>query len=55
MIKNKQIQKKYVNSANKLNNFLFGGRLANYAYYDIDMTIMAALNLFKRINRLVKK
>ena len=46
-----QNQKKYIKSANKLDNFLFGGRLANYAYYDMDMTILAALNLFKKIHR----
>ena len=50
-LKNKEIQKKYIKSANKLDNFLFGGRLANYAYYDMDMTILAALNLFKKIHR----
>ena len=51
-IKNKNIQKMYVKSAEKLKKFLFGGRLANYAYYDMDMTILAALNMFKKIKRL---
>ena len=49
---NRQIQKKYAFSASRLQNFLYGGRLANYAYYDMDMTILAALNLFKKINNL---
>ena len=52
-IKNKQIQKLYVKSAEKLKKFLFGGRLADYAYYDMDKTILAALNKFKKIKRLI--
>jgi len=52
-IKNKQVQKMYVESAEKLKNFLFGGRLADYAYYDMDMTILASLNKFKKIKRLI--
>ena len=52
-IKNKQIQRMYVNSGNKLKKLLFGGRLADYAYYDMDMTILASLNMFKKIKRLV--
>ena len=54
-MRNREIQKKYVLTASKLNNFLIGGRLANYAYYDMDMTILAALALFKKINRIVLK
>ena len=50
-IKNKNIQKMYVKSANNLTKFLFGGRLANYAYYDMDMTILAGLSMFKKIKR----
>jgi len=54
-VQNREKQKKYALTASKLNNFLFGGRLANYAYYDMDMTILAALTLFKKINRLTGK
>jgi len=54
-VKNKIIQKNYIKTANKLNNFLFGGRLADYAYYDMDMTILASLNMYKKIRRLIKK
>ena len=32
-------------------NFTFGGRLADYAYYDMDMTISAALKKFEKIKR----
>ena len=51
-IKNKSIQQMYVKSTTQLKQFLFGGRLADYAYYDMDMTILAALNMFKKIKRL---
>ena len=51
-IRNKKIQQMYTKSAGQLKNFLFGGRLANYAYYDMDMTILAALNMYKKIKRL---
>jgi len=54
-IKNKQIQKMYVKNAENLKKFLFGGRLADYAYYDMDMTIIAALNKFKKIKRLINE
>ena len=32
-------------------NFDFGGRLADYAYYDMDMTISAALKKFDIIEK----
>ncbi len=51
-LQNRQKQKKYSVTARKVNNFLFGGRLANYAYYDMDMTILAALTLFKKIKKI---
>ena len=51
-LQNRQKQKKYSLTARKVNNFLFGGRLANYAYYDMDMTILAALTLFKKIKKI---
>jgi len=53
-LQNRQKQKKYSITSRKVNNFLYGGRLANYAYYDMDMTILAALTLFKKIKRLTK-
>lgn len=48
---NREKQKKYALTASRLNNFLFGGRLANYAYYDMDMTISAALHKFEKIKK----
>ena len=32
-------------------DFDFGGRLADYAYYDMDMTISAALKKFDKIKK----
>ena len=46
-LQNRQKQKKY-SIAQKVNNFLYEIRLANYAYYDMDMTILAALTLLKK-------
>lgn len=46
--KNKELYKKYVELANKeANNVVFGGRLGQYRYYNMDQTIMAALQLVK--------
>ena len=41
--KNSMLYKKYKMEADKLNNVIFGGRLAEYAYYDMDKTIEMAL------------
>ena len=46
-----KIHRKYKDYLSKYKNLLIGGRLADYAYYDMDMTILAALNLFKKIHR----
>jgi UDP-galactopyranose mutase len=46
--KNRITHRKYKTLANRLNNFFIGGRLADYAYYDMDMTISAALKLYYR-------
>lgn len=47
--KNRILHKKYKNMAFKIKNFMWGGRLADYAYYDMDMTISAALKKFDAI------
>ncbi len=39
---------------NKNKKIIFGGRLADYAYYDMDMTISAALNKFNIIKKIFK-
>ena len=46
--KNQEHYKKYQELAAKEKNLLIGGRLANYAYYDMDKTIEAALDLVNR-------
>ena len=47
--KNRSTHRLYKREINKLQNFLIGGRLADYAYYDMDMTISAALIKFDYI------
>ena len=44
---NRTIHRKYKNLATKYKNLFIGGRLADYAYYDMDMTISAALKLYE--------
>lgn len=41
---NNQLYLRYKLLANKLPNYIFGGRLAEYKYYDMDKVIRAALN-----------
>ena len=49
--KNRNLHKKYKEYLSNKKNFTFGGRLADYAYYDMDMTISAALKKFEKIKR----
>lgn len=44
---NTEIYKKYREKADSLNKFIFGGRLANYHYYDMHQVIGAAMKAFK--------
>lgn len=46
--KNQELYAKYLKLAEKENNVLFGGRLAEYKYYDMDKVIESALNLVAR-------
>jgi UDP-galactopyranose mutase len=39
---------KYRLLGNKCSNFIFGGRLANYRYYDMDMTVANALSVVSK-------
>jgi len=54
-IDNRRLHRKYKILADKQKNFLIGGRLADYAYYDMDMTISAALKLFDRISKKISR
>ena len=47
--KNNQLFEKYRQKANEQTNIIFGGRLADYAYYDMDKTIRKALDITKTI------
>jgi UDP-galactopyranose mutase len=49
-IENNEKYKKYKHLADKENDILFGGRLAEYKYYDMHQVIESALTFFKRIN-----
>ena len=46
--KNMERMKLYREKATGISNVLFGGRLAQYAYYDMDDTVEAALELAKK-------
>lgn len=48
---NNNIYKKYLEKANGLKNVFFGGRLAEYKYYDMDKVILSALNFLN--NKLI--
>jgi UDP-galactopyranose mutase len=48
--KNNQLFLQYQLKAISLPNVFFGGRLADYAYYDMDQTIRKALDTFKQID-----
>ena len=43
--KNNELYKKYKGSAEKEKNVIFGGRLGEYKYYDMDQVIAAALQM----------
>lgn len=52
---NRLRHKKYKDFLSKKDKkFIFGGRLADYAYYDMDMTISAALKKFDQLRRDLK-
>ena len=50
-IHNRSRHKKYKEFLKNFKKITFGGRLADYAYYDMDMTISAALKKFDFIKR----
>lgn len=51
---NRKIHRKYKKMSENLDNFFVGGRLGDYAYYDMDMTISASLKMFEnKIKNLV--
>ena len=52
--KNRIKHRKYKVEVSKIKKFDFGGRLADYAYYDMDMTISAALKKFEQIKKKIR-
>tara|TARA_B100000795_G_C22777754_1_gene430810 strand:- start:610 stop:1752 length:1143 start_codon:yes stop_codon:yes gene_type:complete len=48
-LENIMLLKKYKQLTKKIKKFDFGGRLANYSYYDMDMTILSAIKKFNKI------
>ena len=46
--KNNKIYSLYKSESEKLDNFIFGGRLAEYKYYDMHQIIASALSKVKR-------
>ena len=46
--KNDAIYRKYAELASAQNGVIFGGRLGEYKYYDMDKVIVSALNLASR-------
>ena len=52
-VKNREVHRKYKKYSEKIKKFTFGGRLADYAYYDMDMTISAALKKFSQIKKII--
>jgi UDP-galactopyranose mutase len=45
---NTEMYRKYKSEADQLSNILFGGRLAEYKYYDMHQVIESALNFIKK-------
>lgn len=48
--KNNNLAEKYKELAKKEKNVIFGGRLAEYKYYDMDDVIKSAMNIYKSNN-----
>lgn len=48
--KNNELFEKYLELANNETNVIFGGRLGNYKYYDMDKVIEVALDLVKAVD-----
>ncbi len=47
-LRNEEIFNKYSDEKERLKNVIFGGRLGDYRYYDMDATIQAALKSYDR-------
>ena len=45
--KNQKVYEKYKEKSKTLTNFIFGGRLSEYRYMDMNVVIESAVNKFK--------
>lgn len=53
-LENHRTLQKYLDESKKISNVIFGGRLGEYKYYDMDQTIGSALDIYeKRIKGMV--
>lgn len=48
-VKNQKLYALYAELAKKEKNVIFGGRLAEYKYYDMDDVVKSALDCAKRV------
>jgi UDP-galactopyranose mutase len=46
--RNNRLYRKYKKEADKLTNYVFGGRLADYKYYDMDQVIGSSLRTVEK-------
>lgn len=44
--RNQNLKAKYIEEANKTKNVIFGGRLGEYSYYDMDQAILSAIKCY---------
>lgn len=49
-VRNNELYEKYKELAKKRGDVIFAGRLGEYRYYDMDVTVAAALSLAERLN-----
>ena len=53
--RNQELYQKYAALAEKEEKVIFGGRLGEYKYYDMDKVIEAALNQWEKMQRQEKE
>ena len=49
-LRNNELAEKYRELAEKQSDIIFGGRLAEYKYYDMDQVIARTFNIFDHLN-----
>ena len=51
-MKNCELYSKYADKAESI-GVIFGGRLADYKYYDMDVTVRKALDMYREVSAAV--